>query len=134
MNCVIISGNLTRDPVSKTTQSGIPIASFGVAVNRITKKQDGSGYEVDFFDVTAWSKSAEFAIQYLKKGNKVIIKGRLQNSQWQDQNGETKRKTDIIAEQVESVGKKEDSESMAPPPSPAFAGKPDDDFDDPFKE
>ena len=104
LNKVIIGGRLVSDPEQKTTQSGIAVASFSVAVNRKTKQ--GEEQKADFFNVTAWRKTAEFVSRYFKKGSSICIVGVLQNSSWTDQNGQKHSRTDIVADEVMFVDSK----------------------------
>ena len=106
INKVIIGGRLTSDPELKTTQSGISVASFSVAVNRKTKQ--GEEQKSDFFNVTAWRQTAEFVSRYFKKGSSICIVGVLQNSSWTDQNGQKHSRTDIVADEVMFVDSKSD--------------------------
>lgn len=100
LNHVCLVGNLTRDPELKYTTSGTPLANFGVAVNRITKNEEGD-YDVDFFNVTAWQKTAEFIHKYGRKGKKVSIEGRLQQRSWIDQTTQEKRTVvEVVADRV----------------------------------
>lgn len=94
INNVILMGRLTRDPELKSTTSGKSIASFSLAVDR-----QGQSDETDFFDVTAWEKLAELIEQYLSKGSKVLVQGRLQLDRW-DSNGEKRSKVSITATDV----------------------------------
>ena len=86
MNSVNISGRLTKDPELKTTQSNIPVCSFGVAVDRPGVKDKS-----DFIDCVAWRNTAEFVSKYFAKGDPVEITGTLTTRNWEDQNG-TRRK------------------------------------------
>ena len=106
LNKVILGGRLTSDPEQKTTQSGIAVTSFNVAVNRKTKP--GTEQQTDFFNVTAWRQTAEFVSRYFKKGSSICIVGVLQNSSWQDQNGQKHYRTDIVADEVMFVDSKSD--------------------------
>ena len=104
-NKVIIGGRLTSDPEQKTTQSGIAVTQFSVAVNRKAKQG-----ETDFFNVIAWRQTAEFVSRYFRKGSSICIVGSLQNSTWTDQNNQKHYKTDIVADEVMFVDSKSDSE------------------------
>lgn len=108
LNKVIIGGRLTSEPELKTTQSGISVISFGVAVNRKTKP--GANQETDFFNVTAWRQTAEFISRYFHKGSSICIVGSLQNSSWQDQKGEKHYRTDIVADEVMFVDSRGESQ------------------------
>jgi len=95
----MIVGNLTRDPELKYTPSGRPVCSFGVATNRRWKDPDGNQKEeVEFHDVVAWGKLAEIISQFLKKGNKIYIEGRIRTRNWEGQDGVKRYRTEIIAE------------------------------------
>lgn len=106
-NKVIIGGRLTSEPDLKTTQSGISVVSFSVAVNR--KVKQGEEQKADFFNVTAWRQTAEFVSRYFHKGSSICIVGALQNSSWQDQKGEKHYRTDILADEVMFVDSKSES-------------------------
>lgn len=109
-NKVIMMGFLTRDIDLKYSPSGIAIATMGLASNRRFKKQDGSqGEEVCFVDVKLFGRVAEVANQYLKKGSKVLIEGRLTLESWTDQNGSKKSKHTITAETMQMLDSKNDS-------------------------
>lgn len=112
-NKVIIGGRLTADPELKTTQSGISVVQFGVAVNR--KVRQGEKQEADFFNVTAWRQTADFVARYFHKGSSICIVGFLQNSTWQDQNGQKHYRTDIVADEVMFVDSKSEGGQAAVP-------------------
>lgn len=97
MNSVCIIGNLTRDPELRHLPSGTEVAEFGIAVN--SKKGDEE--RADFFDVTTFGKQAEVCAQYLAKGRKVAIEGRLQQDRWQTEGGENRSKVKIVAHRVD---------------------------------
>ena len=110
MNQVVLVGRLTRDPEMRSTQTNnVLVASFSVAVNRrFTREGEPTA---DFFNCTAWAKTAEFVSKYFKKGMAIGIVGRLQNRTWEDQQGQKRYATDIIVENVEFVEKKGASSS-----------------------
>ena len=102
-NKVILIGNLTRDVELKYTPSGTAIAKFGLATNR-TYKDNMTGenkQEVMFIDITVFGRSAEVANQYLSKGRKVLIEGRLVLDQWVDSSGQKRSKHSVVAEKVQ---------------------------------
>lgn len=113
MNSIIIKGRLTADPELKYTQSNTAVTSFSVAVNR-RFVQEGQ-QDTDFFNVTAWSKTAEFITKYFKKGQEILIQGRLQQRSWETESGEKRYAVDIVAEQVEFCGSKKDNSSEDEP-------------------
>ncbi len=101
LNKAMIIGNLTRDPEIRNTPSGQTVASFGVATNLIWTDQTGQRQErAEFHNVTAWRKLAEICGQYLRKGSKVYIEGRLQTRNWIGQDGVKRFRTEIIAENM----------------------------------
>lgn len=101
-NKVIIVGNLTRDVELRSTPSGQSVANFSVATNRFYTDSSGQKQsDVEFHNVVAWGKLAELCHQYLAKGRMVLIEGRLKTRNWQDQSGQTKYRTEIIAEVIQ---------------------------------
>ena len=107
-NKVILVGNLTRDVELKYTPSGTAIGKFGLATNR-TYKDSMSGQnkqEVMFIDITVFGRSAEVANQYLSKGKKVLVEGRLVFDQWVDASGNKRSKHSIVAEKVQFMDNK----------------------------
>ena len=112
-NKIILGGRLTADPELKTTQSGISVTQFSVAVNRKTKA--GEEQKADFFNVVAWRQTAEFVSRYFRKGSSICVTGTLQNSTWTDQQGEKHYRTDIVADDVTFVDSK--TENEIPPSS-----------------
>jgi single-strand DNA-binding protein len=106
MNRIILKGRLTRDPEIRFTQTNnAKVASLNVAVNRKFKNQEGE-YDSDFFNCTAFGTSAEFIEKYFKKGQEILIEGRIQNRSWDDEDGRKHYATDIIIESVEFCGSK----------------------------
>ncbi|MFA5128980.1 MAG: single-stranded DNA-binding protein [Patescibacteria group bacterium] len=101
LNKAMIIGNLTRDPEVKTTPSGQNVASFSVATNRVWTNAQGQKQEaVEYHNIVAWGKLAEICGQYLNKGKKIYIEGRLQTRDWQGQDGVKRYKTEIVAENM----------------------------------
>jgi single-strand DNA-binding protein len=105
-NKVILMGNLTRDPELRYTSKGTAIARLGLAVNRVWRTETGeSREEVTFVDCDAFARTAETLCQYLKKGNPVLIEGRLQLHTWEDkQSGQKQSKLRVNIEQFRFVG------------------------------
>lgn len=110
MNKVFLIGNLTRDPESSSTQSGIAMCRFSIAVNRNYANADGVR-ETDFFNITAWRGLAERCGKYLHKGNKVAVIGNLQNRSY-EVNGEKRYATDIVLDDVEFLTPRSDGTSV----------------------
>ncbi len=101
LNKAMIIGNLTRDPETRTTPSGQTVTSFGVATNLVWTDASGEKQKkVEFHNIVAWRKLADICSQYLKKGSKVYIEGRLQTRDWEDQSGTKHYRTEIIAENM----------------------------------
>src|SRR4051794_8679476 len=97
LNKAMLFGNLTRDPELRAMPSGMNVANFSVATNRIYKDRDGKKQEqTDFHNVVVFGKTADSVSTYLKKGSSVYIEGRMQTRSW-EQNGEKKYRTEVIA-------------------------------------
>ena len=99
LNRIIIMGRLTRDPELRRTQTGTPVASFSLAVDRDFKSQGGEK-ETDFIDIVAWRNTAEFVSRYFTKGRMAVVEGRLQIRDWTDRDGGKRRSAEVIAENV----------------------------------
>lgn len=100
VNQVILMGNLTRDPEVRQTPNGQSVCNFGLALNRSFKGADGQWQEAtDFVDVVAWAQLGERVAQYLHKGSRVLVQGRLQYRSW-DQDGQKRSKLDVIANDI----------------------------------
>ena len=99
MNRVFLIGNLTRDPETRTTQSGTTVCSFTIAVNR-RMKQDGQ-QETDFLNIVAWQKLGELCQKYLSKGKKCAVTGRIQTRSYEAKDGSKRTAWDIVADEVE---------------------------------
>lgn len=103
-NRVILMGRLTRDPELRTTQSGIAMCRFSVAVERAYSR--GEDKQTDFFDVTVWRQTAEFVSKYFSKGRMILVEGSIQNNNYTDQNGVKHYATAIMGERVSFCGDK----------------------------
>lgn len=96
INQVILMGRLTRDPEQRTTTTGKTIASFSIAVDR-----GGQDDTADFFNVTAWEKLGELVVQYLAKGRRVLVQGRLRQDSWDDkETGKKMSRIEVVATDV----------------------------------
>lgn len=102
LNKVQLIGNLTRDPEARTTTGGQNVCTIGVATSRRWKdKTSGEPKEqAEFHNVVAWGRLSDIVTQYLKKGSKVYVEGRLQTRSWEDQTGTKKYRTEIVAENI----------------------------------
>lgn len=123
LNKVFLIGNLTRDPELRSTPSGQSVASFGLATNRVWKDpQTGERREAaEFHNIVMWRRLAEIAGQYLRKGSKIFLEGRLQTRSWQDQNGIKKYVTEIVAENMQMLDRKPQSGVPYQPATPQSA-------------
>jgi single-strand DNA-binding protein len=127
-NQVIVMGNLTRDPELRSLPSGQTICSFAVAVNRSWTNRDGEQQDaVDFFDVSAWGKLGDLVNQYLQKGRKCMVVGRLQSRSW-EQDGQKRTRVEIVANDVTFLdsrggGDGGNFQSSAPSSAPTSAKK-----------
>ncbi len=125
LNKAMIIGNLTRDPEARTTPQGTAVTSFSIATNLVWNDQSGQRQEkVEYHNIVAWRKLGEICAQYLTKGSKVYIEGRLQTRSWDDQSGNKRYRTEIVAENMimlDRPGKASDdrSSSEAEQPTPA---------------
>jgi single-strand DNA-binding protein len=106
VNKVILVGNLGKDPEVKFTPSGVPVAKFSLATNERYKDKSGEWQDrTEWHNIVAWQRLAEIVGEYVKKGSKVYIEGRLQTSSWEDkQSGEKKYRTEIIANDLVLLG------------------------------
>ena len=101
MNKVYLIGNLTRDPEARSTQSGINVCNFSIAVNRRFKNPQTGQYDVDYFNIVTWRQLADNCSQYLAKGRKVAVFGSIQTRTYQAQDGTNRLAFDIVADEVE---------------------------------
>lgn len=102
LNKAFILGNLTRDPELRQTPTGQNVANFAVATNRMWSDPSGNKQtQVEFHNVVVWGRLAEIASQYLAKGRLVFIEGRITTRSWQDQQGQKKYRTEIVAENMQ---------------------------------
>lgn len=100
-NKVTLAGRLTADVELKTTESGLSVCSFSLAIARAAKKD-----ETDFIDCVAWRQTAEFISKYFKKGSSLMIEGSLQKRNWTDNNGNKRYSTEVIADKAYFVDSK----------------------------
>src|SRR5690554_62821 len=107
INQVILMGRLTRDPEQRTTTTGKTIASFSIAVDR-----GGESDQADFFDITAWEKLGDLVIQYLGKGRRVLVQGRLRQDSWDDkETGKKRSRVEVTATDVTFLDGPSDGQS-----------------------
>lgn len=111
LNKIILMGRLGRDPEVRYTQSGTPVASFSLAVDRDFVDQATGRRPTDWIEVAAWNAKAKFAQQYFCKGQLAVVEGRLQIRDWTDKEGAKRRTAEVVADQIYFAGAK------AAPPS-----------------
>lgn len=124
MNKVVLIGNLARDPEITTTNSGVSVCRFSLAVQRRFSSAEG-GNQADFFNIVVWRGLAENCHKFLRKGSKCAVCGRIQNSSYEAQDGTKRYTTEIVAEDVEFLGSKpaDGSDMPAPRPSQGTSGE-----------
>jgi single-strand DNA-binding protein len=111
-NQVVLSGRLPRDPEELNTEN-LTGARFTIANNRNVGKGKDKREETSFFDCVVWGPTAEYALDYLQKGNKVTIQGRIKQSRWEDKDGNQRQKVEIVVGTIESHGKGSAQESRS---------------------
>jgi single-strand DNA-binding protein len=118
VNKVILVGNLGRDPEIRYTQQGTAVANFSLATTNRFKSRSGEMEErTEWHRIVAWDKLAEICGQYLAKGRQVYIEGRLQTREWEDKDGNKRSTTEVVAQTMQMLGRREgqSSTSSAPP-------------------
>ena len=111
LNHITIMGRLTRDPELRTTQAGVSVTSFTVAVDRDFGGRDGSERQTDFIDCVAWRSTGEFVSKCFHKGSMIVVSGRLQSRKWQDREGNNRVNWEINADNVYFGESRRDGES-----------------------
>ena len=101
LNRAMLIGNLTRDPELRKTANGQSVASFSIATNRSFTTQTGEKKEqADYHNIVAWGRLAEICAQYLTKGKKVYVDGRIQNREWEGTDGQKRYRTEVVVENM----------------------------------
>lgn len=139
LNKIILMGRLGRDPEVRYTQSGTPVASFSLAVDRDFVDQATGRRPTDWIEVAAWNAKAKFVQQYFRKGQLAVVEGRLQIRDWTDKEGSKRRTAEVVADQIYFAGAKTappsdgnaDERSLPEPPAQEFAEQ-DDEGELPF--
>lgn len=108
LNCAVIMGRLTADPELRTTNNGISVTSFSVAVDR-SYARAGTERQTDFINVVAWRQTAEFVSRYFHKGQMIAVQGSIQTRKYQDRNGNNRTAFEIVADQVSFCGSKNEN-------------------------
>src|SRR5829696_5985726 len=112
-NRVVLAGNLTRDPELRFTQEGVPVANFSIALNRVRSKSEA----VDFFNVSCWRELGERVVNYKKKGDPIVVEGRLQYRSWQTPDGTKRSAVDVVANNVQFLNRSGDPQQQAEAPA-----------------
>lgn len=120
LNKVMVIGNLGRDPEMRYTPSGRPVTTFSVATTRNWSAADGQKRsEAEWFNIVAWGSLAEICNQYLKKGQQVYIEGRLQTRRWEDEQGNKRSSTEVVAREMTMLGERKEKAEGEPDESQA---------------
>lgn len=131
-NRIILVGRLTRDPESRVTPAGVPVTTFGLAVNRPRSSQADAAQreDVDYFNIVTFRGTAEFVANYLTKGKLVLVEGRLQVREYTNRDGQLTKAVEVVADSVQFMEKRQDGGEMnedgggyaAPAPAPSRGG------------
>ncbi len=111
LNHIVIMGRLARDPELRHTQTGTPVASFTLAVDRDFKDKNTGERATDWIDVVAWRGTGEFVSRYFSKGRMAVVEGRLQIRDWTDKEGNKRRSAEVVADNVYFGDSKRDNDS-----------------------
>ena len=115
LNKVVLCGRMTADPELKQTPSGIAVVSFTLAVNRRYQSKNADGtqnQQADFISIVAWRQTAEFISRYFRKGSAICITGSIQTRSWQDQQGQNRYATEVVADEAMFVDSKNESNTV----------------------
>lgn len=107
MNVILLTGNVCGKPEAYVTQNGINRSQFKLAVKRRYRNQDGN-YDADFLTIIAWRQTADYCNKYLDKGTRIAVQGTLTTRSYTAQDGSTRWVTEVIADHVESMGRRDD--------------------------
>lgn len=115
LNKVVLAGRMTADPELKQTASGVSVLSFTVAVNRsyVSKNSEQGERQADFINVVAWRSTAEFISKYFRKGSAICVSGSIQTRSWQDQQGQRRYATEVVADEAMFVESRSESTSQS---------------------
>ena len=111
LNHIVIMGRLARDPELRHTQTGTPVASFTLAVDRDFRDKTTGERTTDWIDVVAWRGSAEFVSKYFAKGRMAVVEGRLQIRDWTDRDGNKRRAAEVVADNIYFGDSRRDGDS-----------------------
>ena len=129
LNKVLLIGHLGRDPEMRYTPSGRPVTTFSMASSRSWNTAEGERRsETEWFNIVAWGSLAEICNQYLKKGQQVYIEGRLQTRRWEDDEGNKRSTTEVVAREMIMLGDRRDKEDQTRPDEETYGDEDDDEF------
>ncbi|MBQ8850343.1 MAG: single-stranded DNA-binding protein [Clostridia bacterium] len=111
MNKVVLAGRLTGDPELKQTQTGVSVTSFSIAINRryVSKNNEQAEQQTDFINIVAWRQTAEFICRFFKKGSAICLTGSIQTRSWQDNQGQKRYATEVVADDAMFVDSRNES-------------------------
>ena len=131
LNKVVLCGRLTADPELKSTQNGVSVVTFTLAVNRRFQSRSADaaqGQQADFINLVAWRQTAEFISKYFKKGSALCVTGSIQTRNWQDQQGQRRYATEVVVDEAMFVDSRNESpangyvpDAYAAAPTPSFS-------------
>ncbi len=126
LNKVVLAGRITADPELKQTASGISVLSFTIAVNRrfVSKNNEQSESQADFINVVAWRQTAEFIAKYFRKGSAICVTGSIQTRSWQDNQGQRRYATEVVADDANFVESRNDGGAQSGYTQDAFGTAP----------
>jgi single-strand DNA-binding protein len=119
-NRVVLAGNLTKDPELRVTSNGVPVCNFPIAVNRISSKKRSEA--VDFFNVSCWRELGERVANYRKKGDPILVEGRLQYRTWQAPDGTRRSAVDVVADRVQFLSRGQNAQAEKNPQAAEVVG------------
>ena len=122
LNHIVLMGRLVRDPELRRTQSGVPVTTFRIAVDRDFGNRETGEREADFIDVVAWRQTGEFVSKYFAKGRMAVVSGRLQMRSWTDNNGQKRTNAEVVADNVYFGDSKRDNEGSGSYNGNSYAG------------
>lgn len=108
LNCAVLMGRLVADPELRTTNTGVSVTSFTIAVDKNFVRQ-GEDRQADFIDIVAWRNTAEFVCKYFHKGSMIAVQGSIQTRNYEDKSGNKRKSTEIIADNVSFCGAKSEN-------------------------
>ena len=122
LNHIVLMGRLVRDPELRRTQSGVPVTTFRIAVDRDFGNRETGERDADFIDIVAWRQTGEFVNKYFSKGRMVVVSGRLQMRNWTDNQGNKRTNAEVVADNVYFGDSKRENEGSGSYNGNSYAG------------